>query len=130
LDTAHPCGEPFFVDTEIIRNFVEYYYLGDDSMIRQPVVVTSELGIHARPSSLIAQTAMGFRSQFNIIQGDKTVDGKSILGVMSLAAEFGASLTLEADGPDEKQLIEAMLRHFANKFADAYKKGPIISSAR
>lgn len=68
-------------------------------MIRKTIAVTSELGIHARPSSLLAQTAAAFRSEFRIIQGDRVVDGKSILGIMSLAAECGAVLTLEADGP-------------------------------
>jgi phosphocarrier protein HPr len=95
-------------------------------MIRKPVVVTSELGIHARPSSLLAQTAAAFRSSFKIIQGDKVVDGKSILGVMSLAAQCGSSLILEADGPDEQELIDIITRHFENKFADAYKKSQVV----
>lgn len=93
-------------------------------MIRRSIVVSSELGIHARPSSLLAQTASSFRSHLLIIQGDRTVDGKSILGIMSLAAEFGSELILEADGPDEEQVIEAIVRHFDNKFAEAYKKNP------
>lgn len=74
-------------------------------MIKRTTKVTNRLGLHARPAALLVTTATKFKSQFFISKDSIRVNGKSIMGVMMLAAEMGTELTLEVDGPDE---IEAM----------------------
>lgn len=74
-------------------------------MIKRTTKVTNRLGLHARPAALLVTTATKFESQFFISKDSIRVNGKSIMGVMMLAAEMGTELLLEVDGPDE---IEAM----------------------
>ncbi len=70
------------------------------------IKVSNPLGLHARPSTLIVRAATKYRSDFFIEKGSMRVNGKSIMGVMMLAAECGAVLTLIADGIDEEYLLE------------------------
>jgi phosphocarrier protein len=87
-------------------------------MIRKEVTVQNKLGLHARPSKLIVQTASNFRSEFHLIKGDMMANGKSIIGVMSLAAPKGAKLTVQADGADEEYLIEEIVKLFDSRFSE------------
>lgn len=75
-------------------------------MISKTVKVSNKLGLHARPSALMVRAATKYRSEFFIEKDGMKVNGKSIMGVMMLAAEFGSSLNLIADGVDESYLIE------------------------
>ncbi|HAN41128.1 MAG TPA: HPr family phosphocarrier protein [Candidatus Cloacimonetes bacterium] len=75
-------------------------------MIQKTVTVNSEHGLHARPAALIVKAATKFRSEFYIERDGMKVNGKSIMGVMMLAAENGAVLTLSAQGVDAEYLIE------------------------
>jgi phosphocarrier protein HPr len=75
-------------------------------MIQKTVTVNNEHGLHARPAALIVRTATKFRSDFFIERDGVKVNGKSIMGVMMLAAENGAVLTLSAEGVDAEYLIE------------------------
>jgi phosphocarrier protein HPr len=87
-------------------------------MIRKDVVVLNKLGLHARPSKLIVQIASNFRSEFHLIKGNTVANGKSIIGVMSLAAPKGATLTLQADGVDEEYLIREVANLFESRFSE------------
>ncbi|MBC2856096.1 MAG: HPr family phosphocarrier protein [Cetobacterium sp.] len=69
------------------------------------VVVKNKAGLHARPSSLFVQVASKFDSEITVICGDEEINGKSIMGLMLLAAEQGRTLILEADGDDEDELL-------------------------
>ncbi|MDD2229779.1 MAG: HPr family phosphocarrier protein [Candidatus Cloacimonetes bacterium] len=69
------------------------------------VIVTNKLGLHARPSALLVRAATKFRSDFFIEKDGTKVNGKSIMGVMMLAAECGSHLQLIADGVDEDYLL-------------------------
>jgi phosphocarrier protein len=69
------------------------------------VLVTNKLGLHARPSALLVRAATKFRSDFFIEKDGTKVNGKSIMGVMMLAAECGSHLELIADGVDEDYLL-------------------------
>jgi phosphocarrier protein len=69
------------------------------------VTVTNKLGLHARPSALLVRAATKFRSDFFIEKDGMKVNGKSIMGVMMLAAECGSNLELVADGVDEDYLL-------------------------
>lgn len=89
-------------------------------MIEKKVTVNNRLGLHARPSAKVVQTASKFKSEIYLIKGTMTVNVKSMLGVMALAAEFGTELLLRVDGEDEKDAAQAIVRLFRTKFRDAY----------
>lgn len=80
------------------------------------VTIVNRLGMHARPAALMVKTADRYRSQIWIRKDDLEVNGKSIMGVMMLAAEPGSSLHLRAQGPDEDEALEALARLVADKF--------------
>jgi len=82
------------------------------------VTITNPLGIHARPSALIVQTATRFKSEVSFIRDDLRVNGKSIMGVMMLAAEMGSVITIQADGEDECECVAALEKAFALRFDD------------
>ncbi len=85
-------------------------------MVSQNVVVKNEAGLHARPASVLVKTASRFKSEFFIKMYGYSVNGKSILGVMTLAAESGAEMELVFEGEDEQEALEAVVQLFENKF--------------
>lgn len=85
-------------------------------MITQKVKVKNEAGLHARPSSVLVKVASRFQSDFYIRMYGYKVNGKSILGVMTLAAECGAEMELIVDGPDEEHAIKELTELFENEF--------------
>ena len=89
-------------------------------MIQQDIQVTNRLGIHARPAALIAQTACGFTCDIRLAKDNITVDAKSIMGVMMLAAECGSSVHLITDGADEKEAAAALKKLFDDKFNEEF----------
>lgn len=89
-------------------------------MIEKTVTVTNKLGLHARPSAQVVQVATQFASEIFLIKGEMTINAKSMLGVMALAAEHGTKLILRVEGTDEKNASKAMVKLFKRKFRDAY----------
>ena len=89
-------------------------------MVEQNLKIINQLGLHARPAALIAQTAGNFTCTINLTKDDVCVDAKSIMGVMMLAAEHGTTLCLKTDGPDEKEAAEAIKLLFENKFNEEF----------
>ncbi len=87
-------------------------------MVVREVTVTNQAGVHTRPASMIVRTAARFKAEFVIQQDGFEINGKSIIGVMTLAAEQGATLTLLFDGADEKEAATAMEQLFANGFGE------------
>ena len=87
-------------------------------MAEREVVIVNKLGIHARPAAEIVKTAARFKSSITIIRDDLEVNAKSIMGVMMLAAEQGARITLRADGPDADAAIDALAALIAAKFGE------------
>lgn len=85
-------------------------------MIEVEVNITNKLGLHARPAALLVKTAARFKSDVFIARDSQVVNGKSIMGVMMLAAENGAKLTISANGEDEKSAVEALQQLFHKKF--------------
>ena len=85
-------------------------------MIKKTVKIVNSAGLHARPAASLVRLAAGFESEFYINMYGYQVNGKSILGVMTLAAEQGAELELELDGPDEAKAIQAIEELIANGF--------------
>lgn len=85
-------------------------------MVTKDVKILNEAGLHARPSSELVKLASTFESDFFIEMYGYRINGKSILGIMTLAAEEGAEMTLIVDGPDEEEAIEAISDLIDNKF--------------
>jgi phosphocarrier protein HPr len=85
-------------------------------MVSQKVIVKNEAGLHARPASALVKVATRFESDFFIKMYGYKVNGKSILGVMTLAAESGAEMELILDGPDEVKALDELVKLFDNKF--------------
>ena len=88
-------------------------------MPEREVKIVNKLGIHARPAAEIVKTAGKFRSSITIIRDDLEVNGKSIMGVMMLAAEFGATIILRAIGEDADAALDALTAVIANKFGES-----------
>ena len=72
------------------------------------VEIKNKAGLHARPSSLFVQIATSYDSEIMVICDDEEINGKSIMGLMLLAAEQGRTLTITADGEDEGDALEAL----------------------
>ncbi|MCR5762529.1 MAG: HPr family phosphocarrier protein [Treponema sp.] len=87
-------------------------------MIEKILTVRNRAGIHARPAALIAQTANKFASEINLERDDATVNAKSIMGVITMAAGYNATLTLKVDGTDEKDAVDAIVKLFESKFEE------------
>lgn len=85
-------------------------------MIKKTITIKNKSGLHARPSAQLVKLAGKFESDFYIYSHGYRVNGKSILGVMTLAAEHGAELELELDGPDEEKALQAIEEAVENKF--------------
>ena len=85
-------------------------------MIQQEVEVVNSLGLHARPAAWFVKIATPFASSVFIEKDGVRINGKSIMGVMMLAAEKGSRLTIIADGPDENEVIQKLVELFRNKF--------------
>ncbi|HNU97283.1 MAG TPA: HPr family phosphocarrier protein [Candidatus Syntrophosphaera thermopropionivorans] len=87
-------------------------------MSRRKVKVVNKLGLHARPAALLVKAATKYRSDFFIEKDGMRVNGKSIMGVMMLAAECGSVLDLIADGVDEEYLLDEISELIASGFGE------------
>ncbi len=90
-------------------------------MIKKKVTIVNDAGLHARPAAALVKLASKFESDFYIHLYGYKVNGKSILGVMTLAAEKGAELELELDGPDEEEATEAITELIDDGFGEVYE---------
>lgn len=78
-------------------------------MINGTVTIANRLGMHARPSAMFVQHAEKFKSEIFIEKDGLKVNGKSILGVMMLAAEKGSEIIIYAEGDDEKKALKVLI---------------------
>ena len=88
-------------------------------MPERTVLIENKNGLHARPAAEIVKLAAKFRSEITIVKDDLDVNGKSIMGVMMLAAEHGSSITLRAEGPDADQALDALATLVHNRFGES-----------
>ena len=86
--------------------------------VMRNVIVTNPQGLHARPAQLFAQIAMQFQSQIELVRDNVRVDGKSIMHMLTLGVVQGTQLTVEADGSDAKQAVDALVKLVQSDFAD------------
>jgi phosphocarrier protein len=87
-------------------------------VIKRPITITNKLGLHARASAKLTQTASKFQSAVFIAKNGRRVNAKSIMGVMMLAAGLGSTVELETEGPDEEAAIGAIEALFNDKFGE------------
>ena len=87
-------------------------------MVERTVQILNKNGLHARPAAEIVKLAAKYRSEITISRDGTEVNGKSIMGVMMLAAECGASIVLRATGEDAEQAVDAIAGMIANKFGE------------
>lgn len=88
-------------------------------MAERSVQIVNKHGLHARPAAEMVKAASRFKSDITIARDDLEVNGKSIMGVMMLAAEFGASITLRASGPDADEALEALAVLVSSRFGES-----------
>lgn len=88
-------------------------------MLQTEVKIINKLGLHARASSKFTQLASRFKSEVWISRNNRKVNGKSIMGVMMLAAAKGAIVQLEVNGEDEQEAQDALVALINNKFDEA-----------
>ena len=84
--------------------------------IKSKLIIKNKYGLHARPAALFVQTASGYNADVTISKDGLEVNGKSIMGVMMLAAEMGSEIVLKVDGKEEKELMQALTDLLKGKF--------------
>lgn len=82
------------------------------------VKILNKAGLHARPASLLAQTAAGFKSKIELENKGRKVDAKSMLMIMSLGLAHGDTVKIEADGEDAAAAVRAIVQLIESKFAE------------
>jgi len=87
-------------------------------MISRDVTIINRLGLHARAATRLVNCASEFKSEVLLKKGARSVNGKSIMGVLTLAAATGTELTIETDGEDEHLAVAALIQLINNRFGE------------
>jgi phosphocarrier protein HPr len=88
-------------------------------MLNETVIISNSAGIHARPAATLVKAAAKFDSDIVLTKDGLEVNGKSIMGVMMLAAEKGSSIQIQIDGADEQTAMKTILELFAQGFGES-----------
>ena len=88
-------------------------------MPERTVHIVNKAGLHARPAAEIVKLAAKYNAEITVVRDELEVNGKSIMGVMMLAAECGSTLQLKAEGPDAKEALEALAKLIESKFGES-----------
>ena len=87
-------------------------------MLEREIEIVNKLGLHARASAKLTQTAGQFQSEVWLARNGRRVNGKSIMGVMMLAAAKGTNIRIDVDGPDEAAAMAALVALIEDKFGE------------
>ncbi|MCF8260447.1 MAG: HPr family phosphocarrier protein [Melioribacteraceae bacterium] len=85
-------------------------------MIEKTVKIINSAGLHTRPAATIVKLAAKYESEFTIVKDGLNINGKSIIGVMTLAAEKGSDVTLSFEGDDEEEMCATIVEYFERGF--------------
>ena len=88
-------------------------------MIEKEIVIRNRAGLHTRPAATLVKLAAKYKSEFTIVKDGLEINAKSIIGVMTLAAEQGAKLLLRFEGEDEQEACDAVVGLFDRGFDEA-----------
>ncbi len=91
--------------------------------VQKDIIVKNKTGLHARPAAMFVQIANKYDSDITIIKEDQEVDGKSIMGILMLAAEKGSAITIVADGDDAEKAVEELSKMLLSDEIDVNKVG-------
>ena len=87
-------------------------------MTEQTIIISNRAGIHARPAAVLVQVAKDYKANIYFERGNDRINAKSIMGILTLAAAYKTELKIIAEGEDEKQAVEALVRLFETKFEE------------
>ncbi len=87
-------------------------------MIRQETTIPNKLGLHARAAAKLTKLAASYPCEVWMMRGERRINAKSIMGVMMLAAGIGSAVTIETDGEQEREALDALLALIAGKFGE------------
>jgi phosphocarrier protein len=87
-------------------------------MHRRELMIVNRLGLHARAAAKFVSVASRFESEISVSRDGRNVNGKSIMGIMMLAASKGTSIEITTEGPDEEQALEALANLIAGRFEE------------
>jgi phosphocarrier protein HPr len=87
-------------------------------MVEKTVTIKNRAGIHARPAALLVQTANRFSSSIFLEKDGEKINGKSIMGILTLAATYNSPIKIIADGSDEEDALQTICRLFETKFEE------------
>lgn len=90
----------------------------EQAPVERTFVIGNKLGLHARPAAVFVQTANRFESAVEVQKDELKIDGKSIMGIMTLAAEMGSSITVRAIGKDAAVAMEALAKLIESNFGE------------
>ena len=85
-------------------------------MISEVITITNDTGLHARPASVFVSTAAKFKSELMLQKGDKQINAKSIMGVLSLGITKGTEIIISAQGSDEEEALRALVELARSNF--------------
>jgi len=87
-------------------------------MTEKLVTIKNRAGIHARPAAMLVQTAGRFAARVYLEKDGERINGKSIMGIITLGATYNTPIRIIADGADEREAVDALVRLFENKFEE------------
>ncbi|MDR2079186.1 MAG: HPr family phosphocarrier protein [Treponema sp.] len=87
-------------------------------MTERVITISNRAGIHARPAAMLVQTTKDFKSEIFFEKGNDRINGKSIMGIITLGAAYGAEIRIIAEGEDEEKAVETLVRLFESKFEE------------
>lgn len=99
-------------------DIVSWHRVAPAAMQRAAMTIVNKLGLHARAAAKLVQTASGFESRIDLLCKGQSVDAKSIMGIMMLAASQGTNLEIVAEGPDEVEAVESLAALFQDRFGE------------
>ena len=87
-------------------------------MISRTVTIVNRLGLHARAATRLVNCASGFKATVQVVKGTRRVNGKSIMGILTLAAGPGTDIVIEAEGSDAAQALDAVAALIGDRFGE------------
>ncbi len=85
--------------------------------IKKEITIKNSQGLHARPAAMFVQIASKYNSNVNIEKGDEKVNGKSIMGILTLGAQYNSRIVIEAEGEDAQEVVEDLEKLLTNEEA-------------